>query len=631
MLSKSFESVQKHAINLELKLQQCKEKIKNDMLFKVNKSQDFCKEREQYFEIQDLKAQLQDKGIVISELKKLIEKIKGKSVDTKFEKSSVIRQPNAFKSLRPSVLGKPTTFSNSFVRKDFSKSTSVTQTNVSNDFSKPVTAQTLPTNKKSILKNTNVLAPEMYKLHTDHTQTRTSQLPQDSRKTKKCVSFSTGKLEVEDQSRNVKLPKNKTSVTACNDSLNAKTLYVKSVSTTCHKCVLIEKHDMCVLKSVAKPLKETVALKSNKKPRNFTRKLYERVSKTCNWWYPKFTPSGYTWKPKSGKENLVEIVLFIVDSGCSKYMTGNLKLLINFVEKFMGTVKFGNDQIAPILGYGDLVQGAVMIKMVYYVEGLNHKLFSVGQFYDADLEVAFRKSTCFIRDLKGNDLLTGSREMDLYSITLQDTNCSNPICLMAKVTSSQAWLWHRRLSHLNFDTINLLSKNDIVVGLPKLKFVKDHLCSSFQTINMLNNKCRTSFAKPEFLKKAQRANPHMYDIGCYNDNLAITLALDSDEVIHLEKESRSKLSDLTRPYDYDKLNNVYDLFVPQREKSSEQRYFSERSRLSHTSVNNRKSKDFFNKQTTLLEKRMDESIPLDKNCQSSIEIFKVKTYVNTII
>ncbi|GKE06093.1 retrovirus-related pol polyprotein from transposon TNT 1-94 [Tanacetum coccineum] len=108
----------------------------------------------------------------------------------------------------------------------------------------------------------------------------------------------------------------------------------------------------------------------------------------------------------------------------------------------------------------------------------NHNLFSVGQFCDADLEVAFRKSTCYIHDLKGNDLLTGSRGTDLYSITLQDTSTPNPICLMAKATSSQAWLWHRRLSHLNFDTINLLSKNDIVIGLPKLKFVKDHLCSS---------------------------------------------------------------------------------------------------------------------------------------------------------
>ncbi|GJT36404.1 integrase, catalytic region, zinc finger, CCHC-type containing protein [Tanacetum coccineum] len=175
---------------------------------------------------------------------------------------------------------------------------------------------------------------------------------------------------------------------------------------------------------------------------------------------------------------LVEIILFIVDFGCSKHMTGNLKLLTNFVEKFLAMMKFGNDQITPILGYGDLVQGTITIKRVYYVEGLNHNLFSVGHFCDADLEVAFRKSTCYICDLKGNDLLTGSRGTDLYSITLQDSTSPNPICLMAKATSSQAWLWHRRLSYLNFDTINLLSKNNIVNGLSKLKFVKDHLCSS---------------------------------------------------------------------------------------------------------------------------------------------------------
>nr|GEV56650.1 uncharacterized mitochondrial protein AtMg00810-like [Tanacetum cinerariifolium] len=136
---------------------------------------------------------------------------------------------------------------------------------------------------------------------------------------------------------------------------------------------------------------------------------------------------------------LVKIILFIIDSGCSKHMTGNLKLLTNFVEKFLGSVKFGNDQIPPILGYEDLVQGTVTIKRVYYVEGLNYNLFSVGQFCDADLEVAFRKSTCYIRDLKGNDLPTGSRGTDLYSITLQDTSSPNPICLMAKATLSQAW------------------------------------------------------------------------------------------------------------------------------------------------------------------------------------------------
>nr|GEU61490.1 retrovirus-related Pol polyprotein from transposon TNT 1-94 [Tanacetum cinerariifolium] len=235
--------------------------------------------------------------------------------------------------------------------------------------------------------------------------------------------------------------------------------------------------------SVVASHKKTVAKESTvKKPRSIIRKLYENVSKTCSWWYPKFTPSGYKWKPKSlignVNINLIEIILFIVDSGCSKYMTGNLKLLSNFMEKFLGTVKFGNDQIALILGYGYLVQGKITIKRVYYVEGLNHNLFSVGQFYDADLKVAFWKSTCYICDLKGNDILTGSRGTDLYSITLQDISTPNLICLMAKVTSSQAWLWHRRLLHLNFDTINLLSKNDIVIGLQKLKFIKDDLCSS---------------------------------------------------------------------------------------------------------------------------------------------------------
>nr|GEY01034.1 hypothetical protein [Tanacetum cinerariifolium] len=157
---------------------------------------------------------------------------------------------------------------------------------------------------------------------------------------------------------------------------------------------------------------------------------------------------------KKSFQRLVEIVLFIVDSGCPKHMTGNLKLLINFVEMFLGMMKFGNDQIAPILGYEDL----------------------------------------------GNYLLIGSRGADLYSITLQDTSSPNPVCLMAKATSSQAWLWHRRLSHFNFNTIKLLSKNDIVVGLPKLKFVKDHLCSSCE----LGKAKRKSFQSKTSLSSKRR-------------------------------------------------------------------------------------------------------------------------------
>nr|GEV72433.1 hypothetical protein [Tanacetum cinerariifolium] len=167
---------------------------------------------------------------------------------------------------------------------------------------------------------------------------------------------------------------------------------------------------------------------------------------------------------KLASKVLLEIILFIVDSGCSKHMTGNLKLLSNFVEKFL------------------------------------------------DLEVAFQKSTCYIHDLKGNDLLTCSRGTDPYSITLQDTSNPNLICLMAKASSSKAWLWDRRLSHLNFDTINLLLKNDIVIGLRKLKFVKDHRCSSlivddysrYTWTHFLRSKYETRKVLIDFLRLVQR-------------------------------------------------------------------------------------------------------------------------------
>ncbi|GJR03782.1 retrovirus-related pol polyprotein from transposon TNT 1-94 [Tanacetum coccineum] len=406
----------KHAINLELDLQQCKGKIKNDKSFKENQSNVFLKEREQYFEIQDLKAQLQDNGIAI---------------------------------------------------------------------------RVIPT--------TSVSGPQ---LKSNRIGDRV--MPNNGQGKKQ---------EVEDHHRNFKFSDNKTSVTACNDSLNAKTLNVNFVCVTCGKCVLNENHDMCILhyingvnswtrqridvsistrepkqimnQSVSTSHKKTVATDSTiKKPRNKIRKIHEQVSKSCSWWYPKFTPPGYKWKLKSQKGNVNPNVSMPLGNASRTanilepmiprcFTMSNTPLSLNsFTAR---TVKFGNDQIAPILGYGDLIQGTITSKQVYYFEGLNHNLFSIGQFCDADLEVAFQKSTCYIRDLKGNDLLTGSRGTDLYSITLQDTSTPNPICLMAKATSSQAWLWHRCLSHLNFDTINLLSKNNIVTGLPKLKYVKDHL------------------------------------------------------------------------------------------------------------------------------------------------------------
>nr|GFA83597.1 retrovirus-related Pol polyprotein from transposon TNT 1-94 [Tanacetum cinerariifolium] len=170
--------------------------------------------------------------------------------------------------------------------------------------------------------------------------------------------------------------------------------------------------------------------------------------------------------------------LWCVDSDCSKHMIRNLKLLINFVWKFMGTARFENDHVAEILGFGDLQWGNIFITRVYFVEGLGHNLFSVGQFCDSDLEVAFRRNACFVRNLEGVDLLKGDRLTNLYTINLHEMASASPICLMARASSTKSWLWHQRFSHLNFDTINDLARNDLVAGLPKFKYHKEHLCPS---------------------------------------------------------------------------------------------------------------------------------------------------------
>nr|GEZ55691.1 retrovirus-related Pol polyprotein from transposon TNT 1-94 [Tanacetum cinerariifolium] len=159
-------------------------------------------------------------------------------------------------------------------------------------------------------------------------------------------------------------------------------------------------------------------------------------------------------------------------------MTGNLNLLINFVWKFMGTVRFRNDNVATILGFGDLWWGNILITRVYFVEGLGHNLFSVGQFCDSDLEVVFRRNACFVKNLEGVDLLKGDHSTNLYTINLYEMAYASPICLMARASSTKSWLWHQRLSHLNFDNINDLARNDLVSGLPKFKYHKEHLCPS---------------------------------------------------------------------------------------------------------------------------------------------------------
>nr|GEV63986.1 retrovirus-related Pol polyprotein from transposon TNT 1-94 [Tanacetum cinerariifolium] len=147
-------------------------------------------------------------------------------------------------------------------------------------------------------------------------------------------------------------------------------------------------------------------------------------------------------------------------------------------NNFMGTVRFRNEHVAAILGFGDLQWGNILITWVYFIEGLGHNLFSIGQFCYSDLEVTFRRNACFVRNLEGVDLLKGDRSINLYTINLHEMASASPICLMARASSTKSWLWHQQLSHLNFDTINDLARNDLVSGLPKFKYHKEHLCPS---------------------------------------------------------------------------------------------------------------------------------------------------------
>nr|GEV88990.1 copia protein [Tanacetum cinerariifolium] len=283
-----------------------------------------------------------------------------------------------------------------------------------------------------------------YKTNVRRTQLRSNQMTDNVVPNNSHVKDK--KTGVEDHHRISSISNNTKSVTTCNGSLKSRTLNVNAVYATCGKCLIDSNHFACVTKilhdvnartkkpnvvpistrkpksqakkSVAIPRKKTVASETTtQKSKSYYRMLHEKTSK------------------------IVQLILFIVDSRCTKYMTGNLSLLCNFVENYMGTVRFGNDQISPILGYGDLVQGNITTN-------------------------------------KGNDLLTGNRGSDLYTISLQETTSSTTLCLMAKALLTQALLWHRRLSHLNFDYINLLSKKEVVLTLPKLKYVKYQLCSS---------------------------------------------------------------------------------------------------------------------------------------------------------
>ncbi|KAJ9542691.1 hypothetical protein OSB04_029197 [Centaurea solstitialis] len=191
----------------------------------------------------------------------------------------------------------------------------------------------------------------------------------------------------------------------------------------------------------------------------------------------KHNPKPKQKSPPKGKQEPDGHVWYM-DSGCSKDMTGRKELLANFKQKYGGNVRFGNKLSAPIMGYGDILHHKITINKVAYVEGLSHNLLNIGKFCDKGLEVNFRETRCCVRTFEGQELIEGTRRSNLYTVNFQKQRPFTEICLLSKASFNQNVLWHRRLSHLNYATINQLAKAGLVTGLPSLRFTKEQLCSA---------------------------------------------------------------------------------------------------------------------------------------------------------
>ncbi|GJZ20016.1 putative ribonuclease H-like domain-containing protein [Tanacetum coccineum] len=264
-----------------------------------------------------------------------------------------------------------------------------------------------------------------------------------------------------------------------------------SVCQTCNKCLISANHDVCVVDY----LQSVKASPSIHNIHNVVRKVKQvwKPKQVRQVWKPTgkvLTSVGHQWRPTSRIFTLGEqcpLTRLTKPKVVSAKQTENQAITCANQQEpnqiwgsnFPNSPS-SNDDFGAIMGYGDYVIGDSVISRVYYVEGLGHNLFSVGQFCDSGLEVAFRKHSCYVRVTDGVELIKGSRGSNLYTISVEDMIKSSPICLLSKASKNKSWLWHRRLNHLNFGTINDLARKDLVRGLPRLKFEKYHLCSACQ-------------------------------------------------------------------------------------------------------------------------------------------------------
>ncbi|KAJ9557721.1 LOW QUALITY PROTEIN: hypothetical protein OSB04_012335 [Centaurea solstitialis] len=168
--------------------------------------------------------------------------------------------------------------------------------------------------------------------------------------------------------------------------------------------------------------------------------------------------------------------IWYLDSGCSRHMTGSKSVLTNYREERGPAVTFGGNGRGQTRGYGTLTNGVTTFKRVAYVEGLMHNLLSISQLCDKNHKVSFSKKKCKVKNRKKEVILNGVRHADIYIINM-NTSTDN-FCFVSRASTDMNWLWHKRLSHLNFKTLNQLCINNLVIGLPDYRYTKESLCSA---------------------------------------------------------------------------------------------------------------------------------------------------------
>ncbi|GJR01974.1 retrovirus-related pol polyprotein from transposon TNT 1-94 [Tanacetum coccineum] len=276
-----------------------------------------------------------------------------------------------------------------------------------------------------------------------------------------------------------------------------------SVCQTCNKCLMSANHDMCVVDY----------LQSVKAPPPSIPNIHNVVRKVKQVWKPKkvrqvwkptgkvLTSVGHQWRP-TGR-------IFTLGEQCP--LTRLTKPKSSHTDRpLVFGLRFGNDHFGAIMCYGDYVIGESVISRVYYVKGLGHNMFSVGQFCDSDLEVAFRKHSCYVRDTDGVELTKGSRGSNFYTISVKDMMKSSPIRLLSKASKNKSWLWHRHLNHLNFGTINDLARKDLFLRLrdetPEvvIKFLKQIQVDLNKTVRYIRTNNGTEFVNKDLTEYYER-------------------------------------------------------------------------------------------------------------------------------